>query len=274
MNSKTLAIFTRTPLHVGAGSSVTAVDQPVQRERHTGHPVIPGSAVKGVLRAHFRTRVPDCVKQLFGPAPEENADDDAEAGALSFSEARPVLFPVRSAKGAYALITCPLALSRFLRDTGAEFEVPADPGDNNCLSGSTVNFGEKVVLEEYAFSHKGDFPEDLASHLSNNLLDDAVLKAAEKRYVLLSDGNFAHFARNACEVRQHVGINPETGTAKKGALFNEECVPAETLFYSTLSVLRNADEDNVVFKDLAAEQLIQFGGDATTGLGFCATKLF
>jgi len=49
-NSRILYLFTRTPLHVGAGSSVGAIDQPIQRERHTGFPTIPGSSLKGVLR--------------------------------------------------------------------------------------------------------------------------------------------------------------------------------------------------------------------------------
>nr|MBP7373092.1 hypothetical protein [Opitutaceae bacterium] len=42
MTTKLLYLFTRTPLHVGAGSSVGAIDQPIIRERHTGFPVIPG----------------------------------------------------------------------------------------------------------------------------------------------------------------------------------------------------------------------------------------
>jgi CRISPR-associated protein Cmr4 len=272
MNSKTLLIFTRTPLHVGAGSSVSAVDQPIIRERATGHPVIPGSSVKGVLRAHFSITAKDCVKELFGPEPGNFSDDEAAAGALSFSEARPVLFPVRSARGAYALVTCPLALSRYDRDACLKLAVPAEPADNQCLSGETVNNNGKVVLEEYCFERTGEFPSEWSSHLSN-VLDDAVLKAAENRFVLLSDGDFAHFVRNACEVRQHVGINPETGTARKGVLFNEECVPSETLFHTSLSILRNAPEDNPVFSTLAQEQLLQFGGDATTGLGFCTVKL-
>ena len=54
MNTKNLVILTRTPLHVGAGSSVGAVDQPVQRERHTGFPIIPGSSIKGVMTRHRR----------------------------------------------------------------------------------------------------------------------------------------------------------------------------------------------------------------------------
>ncbi|HPO37048.1 MAG TPA: RAMP superfamily CRISPR-associated protein, partial [Kiritimatiellia bacterium] len=49
MKQAILTIFTRTPLHVGAGSSVGAIDQPVIRERHTRFPVIPGSSIKRVL---------------------------------------------------------------------------------------------------------------------------------------------------------------------------------------------------------------------------------
>ena len=36
MKQQLLAIFTRTPMHIGAGSSVGAVDLPIIRERPTG----------------------------------------------------------------------------------------------------------------------------------------------------------------------------------------------------------------------------------------------
>ena len=49
MEPRILTIFTRTPLHVGAGASVGAVDLPIVRERHTRFPVIPGTSLKGVL---------------------------------------------------------------------------------------------------------------------------------------------------------------------------------------------------------------------------------
>ena len=34
--TKILYLCARAPLHVGAGASVGAIDQPIQRERHTG----------------------------------------------------------------------------------------------------------------------------------------------------------------------------------------------------------------------------------------------
>ena len=42
-------IHALTPLHVGAGTGVGFIDLPIMREKTTAWPVLPGSAVKGVL---------------------------------------------------------------------------------------------------------------------------------------------------------------------------------------------------------------------------------
>jgi CRISPR-associated protein Cmr4 len=275
MKQKILYLFTRTPLHVGAGSSVGAIDQPVHRERHTGFPIIPGSAIKGVLRDHFERddTTKDEVPDLFGRGTTE---DTFTAGKISFGEARLILFPVRSAKGAFALATSPLALQRLARTLEGAPEVPKCPGDMKCLGGSQVIIergGAKgVVLEEYRFDVAGEFPSEWEAFLSS-ALNDAVLGGAKGRFVLLSDGDLSHFAINTCQVNQHVSIDSESGTAKDGGLFNEETVPSETLFFAPLTSLPRGKEDNAVFKKLASEQLMQFGGNSTTGLGFCTVKL-
>lgn len=275
MQTRILYLFTRTPLHVGAGDSVDAIDQPVQRERHTGFPIIPGSSVKGVLRDHLKSLGDETLNKLFGSPPEAKV---LTAGEISFGEARLVAFPVRSAKGAFALATSALALQRFARDAKVATPVPSAPSDMSCLAGNKLVIekgGQKgVVLEEYRFNVAGAFPADWEAVLTQ-LLSDAVLAGAAGRFVLLSDGDFSYFAVNACQVNQHVRINDETGTADSegGGLFNEETVPSEALFYTPLTVLPRGLEDNAVFKSLAAEQLVQFGGNGTTGLGFCTVKL-
>jgi CRISPR-associated protein Cmr4 len=275
MKQKLLYLFTRTPLHVGAGSSVGAIDQPIQRERHTGFPIIPGSSIKGVLKDHFRhqAETKDHVIDLFGRG---GKDEDFEAGKIAFGEARLLAFPVRSAKGSFALATSALALQRFDRDAQLALPVPPPPADMTCLAGSrvTIERGSErgVVLEEYRFTPTGTFPPDWEKVLSS-LLNDAVLAGAAGRFVLLSDGDLSHFATSACQVSQHVRIDDQTGTAEDGGLFSEETVPSEALFYSTLTVLPRGQEQNAVFTALANEQLIQFGGNGTTGLGFCTVKL-
>ena len=277
MTTKLLLLFTRTPLHVGAGAGVAALDQPVQRERHTGFPIIPGSSIKGVLRDYCRTLFNEAASQesamIFGTGSE---DETARAGSISFGEARLVAFPVRSAKGAFALAVSPLTLHRLNRDAGWNLPVPEAPNDLTCLAGPRLvidrNGARGVVLEEYRFSVAGEFPKEWEEKL-RNLLDDAVLAGADGRFVLLSDGDLSHFAVSCCQVSQHVSINHETGTAKEGFLFDEETVPSETLFCAPFTALRKNAEDNGLFRELARETLVQFGGDGTTGLGFCTVKL-
>jgi CRISPR type III-B/RAMP module RAMP protein Cmr4 len=131
MQTGILYLFTRTPLHVGAGSSVGAIDQPIIRERHTGFPVIPASSLKGTFADSWNDtlqidgagdsaklkRVKDDgtageAAWLFG----SDNDKHAASGSLLFSEARVLAFPIRSARGSYAWITCPLMLQRAARD--------------------------------------------------------------------------------------------------------------------------------------------------------------
>ena len=265
METKILTIFTRTPLHVGAGSSVGAVDQPIIRERHTRFPVIPGSSVKGVLRDVFSGEKNADIEKIFGI--QDNSGD------ISFGEAKLLAFPVRSAKGSFAFLLSPITLQRFSRDAGITLAVP-EIGEKKCLAGSDVVFSDKkaVILEEYRFECVGDFPTEWAEKLSS-LLDDAVLKGGKTRFVLISDEDMSFYATNACQVSQHVRINPETGTASDGGLFNEETVPSETLFYAPLAGLRDGgDSLKVVVGYFDTEKLVQFGGNGTTGLGFCTVK--
>jgi len=272
LETKIMTIFTRTPLHVGAGSSVGAVDQPVIRERHTRFPVIPGSAIKGVLRDYAKGQSIADIETLFGHEPTDK-DDKAYAGAIGFGEARLLAFPLRSAKGSFALATCPLALARFARDAEKPYAVP-QVKDNECLASAAVTLdGKNVALEEYVFDAKSEFPDDWAECLSS-LIDDVVLKEAKTHFVMLSDGDFSHFAQNACQVQHHNRIDPETGTVVDGALFNTETVPSETLFYAPFHAIKGECADNELFRHFAeAERLLQFGGDGTTGLGFCTCKL-
>ncbi len=275
-----LSIFTRTPLHVGAGESVGAIDQPIQRERHTGFPIIPGSTLKGVFADEWTEVVdrpqtnPDgtpkldeqqrpVVLRVAEAKPERNwlfgRGDGKEfaAGALQFGEARLLAFPIRSAKGSFAWITCPLMLRRAIRDgalqTGqkqpltlgpdAFKELQGSTGDDHVLAATgTVTLevtennqkSSKVVLEEYTFTVKGSLPSNLTEALENLLPGDEVWCDLGSRLIIVSDGMMSFFATTACEVAQHVTIDDVTGTAKPTGLFNQENVPSEAFFYSVL----------------------------------------
>ena len=290
MTTKLLTIFTRTPLHVGAGSSVGAVDQPVIRERHTRFPVIPGSSLKGVIAALWPERVQAVDKEgkprtdrdgnpvfvrdeiptdLFGSDDEKNQ----KAGAVAIGEAKILLFPVRSAKGCFAFITSPICLERFKRDRGIGLPVPAAPAYMDCYAGSDVKLGDSVVLEEYKFTNKGDFPAQWADTLAGLLDEDPILTGSKQRFVLVADEDLTYFAVNACQVSQHVSIDSSTGTAAKGKLFNQEEVPSETLFYAPVTYMRASGYIEEFESRVNKETLVQFGGKGSTGIGYCSVKL-
>ncbi|MFW6026709.1 MAG: type III-B CRISPR module RAMP protein Cmr4, partial [Candidatus Woesearchaeota archaeon] len=149
-------IIVESPFHAGSGDSLGIVDMPIQRERHTEFPKIEGSSVKGCLRSWFsEDENQKHIALIFGP------DDGAKhAGALGFTDARLLLFPVRSVKGIYAWITCPLVLKRFMKDiklfdkNSIKIEIP----DKNTIpdDGSDILINEKdIILEEYSFQVKG-----------------------------------------------------------------------------------------------------------------------
>ncbi len=305
MNKKLIYLFTRTPLHVGAGASVGSIDQPIIRERHTGFPVIPATSLKGTFADEWNERVKVKRKKDNGQEEEveviqrsadgkwlfgETDANNAAAGALQFCEARLLAFPVRSARGSFAWITCPLILRRAVRDGVINIDLSnlSNPSDEQALfpAKNPIALNDKVVLEEYTFTRANGFPPNLGSTLAALLPEDPVWQEVKDRLVILSDGMMSFFAQNACEVSQHVRIDDETGTAAGGALFNQENVPSETLFYAVLHASdertankqkdkrRKAGEALEEFgKKVADRKVFQFGGDASTGLGWCTVKL-
>jgi CRISPR-associated protein Cmr4 len=301
-NRKILYLFTRTPLHVGAGDSVGAIDQPIQRERHTGFPIIPASSLKGTFADAWDAELEQDGQRFLRITARKNERDEfvphevrdaawlfgsnnvkvAFTGALQFSEARLLAFPIRSAKGSFAWITCPLMLQRAKRDGVISGDIPDEPKDNEAIfkPDGPLALNDQIVLEEYCFTHTGTYPASLANAIAD-LVPDELFKCIADRLVILSNGMMSHFATTACEVAQHVRISDQTGTAEGTGLFNQENVPADTLFYSVLTATNSrvpsgelkgkpADDALQAFANKVSEgPVFQFGGDASTGLGFC-----
>ena len=276
MNTKLMSIFTRAPLHVGAGSSVGAVDQPVVRERHTGYPVIPGSSLKGVLVDLWNEKSgdkfvrPEEGVKLFGSDDQK----DPSAGKLLIGEGKLLAFPVRSAKGCWAWLTSPLALERFARDKRMPLAVPS-VAENAVLASASLRLSDKVILEEFPLVVSGEVPPAIVDAFKE-LLDESLWKDnVADHLVVVSDEMFAYFVKNACEIANHNRIDDKTGVVADGALFSQENVPSETLFYAVFSA-RKGDEDALVKLEERIDKennLLQIGADMTTGLGWCTVAL-
>lgn len=289
-------LYCVSPVHMGAGTATGLVDNPIQRETHTGHPSFAGSGIKGATRHAFTNLVPDAAdkrERLFGP---ESRADNLHSGAISFGDAQLVAFPVRSLREGFVYATCPQALARaarLLAMSGRAVDWPSISVENNhcCINPeATGALTTEGHLDLEVFQYQVDESAELAAigdWLANNALSDQhapeyFRDKLRNHLVVLSDTDFGYFVANATLVEPHVRIDETTGAASDGGLFYTENLPPESLLIAPVMASRERsghaeamDAGQVMGQISTAlnDNVIQIGGDATTGRGMVSIKL-
>ena len=242
----------------------------------------------------------EAINLTFGP---ENAGNDGHAGALGFTDARLLLFPVKSMKGVFAWITSPKVLQQFKKDlslTDKKYEqsLPKElTAPKECKIFVKDKSDKRIVLEEYTFSISADETNEqdcskLAKWLSENITSENFWKDKMKKdIVVLPDEDFTDFVNLSTEVITRTKINNETGTVESGALFTEEYLPAESVLYSLAlasPIFKEKDDEKGIFKQASGKkeeqlvmeffkkglpEVIQVGGNATLGKGLVRTQV-
>ncbi|MCL5269534.1 MAG: type III-B CRISPR module RAMP protein Cmr4 [bacterium] len=281
-----LFLHAQTSMHPGSGTALGVVDLPIQRERHTQWPLVPASSLKGVLRDACRRRRGDKDEGLLAVFGPETAEADKHAGALAVTDARLLAFPVRSLKGVFAWVTCPAVLERLARDLAlAGLEgMPGQPvqADPPVLAGSCLVEGGKMILEDEAYDVAQDtkleaMRANLAGFIARQATtDEATIQSITARMAILHNDDFTHFVRHATEITARIGLDYETKTVKNGALFYQEFLPPETLFYTVVLAeearrkgQKMTPSEVLEFVQNNLPPVLQIGGDETTGKGYC-----
>ena len=86
MNTRIFHLHALSALHVGTGQGIGAVDLPIARSRATNLPLVPGSALKGVLRDEAKEKwhvSENDIQALFG-ADSQADKENIHAGAAAF----------------------------------------------------------------------------------------------------------------------------------------------------------------------------------------------
>lgn len=293
-----LFLHGQTPMHPGSGTALGVVDMPIQRERHTGWPVIPGSGLKGILRDACREKIKkNCnydrrqanedknLTAVFGPGLVD--DNNSYAGALVVTDARILAFPVRSLKGVFAWVTCPGVISRLSRDAGLAgmsvkwLSASVNSGQALCSESSPLLLRDgSLVLEEFQFNRGGKTDVFINWIAEKAVKDESTRRRLQASLVVLNDDDFTHFVRHATEVSARIGLDYEKKTAKRGALFYEEFLPSETLFYAVIIASGSRNNCSEMTADKVIEYvngnlppILQIGADETIGKGLCVPNL-
>lgn len=281
MKTKFFHLHALSALHVGTGQAVGAVDLPIMRSRASNLPIVPGSALKGVLRDEFADNKQQ-QKRLFGPETDANKEN-AHAGALAMGDAHLLILPVRSLAGVVAFVTCPFVLARYSLDlkrgNGSPHVIPK-VGEGNALipKDSVCKADGKVVLEDLDLVVTGEGQaEDWGQAIAKQVHpgDEQWQRLFVGHFVIVADDVFSFLADTATEVRARIRIDDAKGTVKDGALWYEENLPAETVLWgvTAFSAARDSSGDSAdavgkAFSEgVGGGKTIQIGGKATIGRG-------
>lgn len=293
MNTRIFHLHALSALHIGTGQGIGAVDLPIARSRATNLPLVPGSALKGVLRDEAKEKWhlnQDDIQALFG-ADSQADKENIHASAAAFGDAHLLLLPIRSFAGTVAFATCPFILQRYARDVrGMLPESPKVPvlKDSASVPDNTVLrvSGSQIALEDLDIgSETGTEAKQWAERIATAVYPEntadyqAWREQLCQRFIILPDSTFSFLADTATEIRMRIRIDRETRIVKEGALWSEENLPAESVLYGILAIdksrysrnAKSADELSALIP--AGETQIQIGGKHTVGRGLCRLVL-
>ena len=296
-NARLYFLLTRTPLHIGCGDSLGHIDKPVMRHVVTGHPLVPGSEVKGCVKgpAEFAWKFGDAatissqLDSLFGKS------GDNGAGMVCPQDAQLLLLPVACWAGGWAWVTCPAVLHRLRRscatlNLGTTPTLPAVPTLNSSQSAalteqcqgvllSKTRSGDWLVLGEAALigdvvPEASQWAEWLASTAWGSEADDWKAEF-RRRLAIVPDEVFDWLAEVATDVRAHNKLG-EDGVAEDKHLWRQEYVPEDAVFWGAITVqpVGNNPGKLTEAQALAAAQNceIQLGGRASVGCGWASLR--
>lgn len=287
-----LSLYAETPVHCGSGSTFGAIDLPVQREKHTNLPIVPASSIKGVLRDVARHKHPKdpAIDEVFGP----EDDGNLHAGAISPTDGRLLLFPVRSSVGVFVWATSPFILRRLQRDfslarmTGLNLAGidKLQPSDQKALVVAGSEGPGQIVLEEDEFVLEPDSGVQTLVTALGEMLPlsagapeyDFIRRRLSTNVVVIADDHLVRLASTQTDIVTRNRLNEQkTTTGGVGNMWIQEYLPSDALFYSVVLATGSRKEDTKLgvgaailseAKRLADVTHVQIGGDETVGRGW------
>lgn len=293
MNARLTFVHALSPLHAGTGQGAGVIDLPIAREKATGLPFLPGSSLKGTLRAFCSAENATKCAQVFGLDTKDRAPDENYASSAQFSDQRLLLLPIRSLAGTFAWVTSPYILRRLARDIAdAQAKLPSttipdiqdagscfiatDTSKIKIDTPSAMVYLEDLDLNAQVNADTAAWTKWIGERVFPN--DATWQQMLLERICLVHDDVFNFMIDTATEITARIKLQDGSKTVKDGGLWYEEALPAETILsgivLATLVKASNITQDEV-FNVLGAltGKTLQFGGKATVGRGMCRVQL-
>jgi len=287
MTTQLTFVHALSPLHAGIGQGAGVIDLPIAREKSTGLPFLPGSSLKGALRALCGDEK-KC-KQIFGPGTTDSDPNSDYASSIQFSDQRLLLLPIRSLAGTFAWVTSPYVLRRLVRDLkdiglNPPASIPSPKQNEHCYvdrARSKITLSGKVFLEDLDLIPQNEDATAWASWIGPKVFSDPIWQQMlAERFCVIHDDVFNFLIDTATEITTRIKLKEESKTVDTdtGGLWYEEALPTETILYG-LALATPVKAANLttqqVFTELTTlmNEAVQLGGKATVGRGMCRVQM-
>ncbi|NEO25678.1 MAG: type III-B CRISPR module RAMP protein Cmr4 [Kamptonema sp. SIO4C4] len=253
------------PLHVGATAGEESGNlNLIFRDQFTQTGIIPGSSIRGRLRAEMRRGNNDDPGYWYG----QDADSgETTESIVKFEYASIVWLPVFCPGQPIVWVTCPKLLKRYKRIANIEDDTPPVYSGSRPLEALTVD--DKPQL----FFNFGFLEID---HPKQNLKNWFPL-GEELPAVVVADDEIAMIHDMALYRQSRVALKEDEKRVKGKAFFNTEALPEGTILVFPIAI-REVNENNGNKKDWkpfgdTKKADLYLGGLESIGFGHCELTL-
>jgi CRISPR-associated protein Cmr4 len=266
-------LYLLSPLHTG-GTTQEGNLLGIAREAHTNLPYIPSSTIRGRLRASIRNQIARV--QLFGPDLKDLENrkfvdeyqlatqkqlTQLEQGDIWVGDASILWLPVPSLSHGVIWVSCPMLLRRWVRFNANISTLPAEYSTNFATTESAVYLKDAIVQPKNLQQWK-DWKEFVPQTPETSAID---------RVMVLPDQHCATLIQMS--LWRQVKVKLDEHKSVEGGFRYEEAIPPDTLMYFPWGVTSQANgtaaQSSTEFERmLAANQILQIGGQESLGRGF------
>jgi CRISPR-associated protein Cmr4 len=270
-------IETLAPLHVGA----TAGEENgnlnlIFRDQFTQTGIIPGSSIRGRLRADMRQyrlslkAVPPEIDEDFwyGKKAEQGQPDSTSEAYIKLEHASIVWLPVFCPGQPIVWVSCPSLLKRYQRITGInKVKIPEKyTASTELWSKALESQDKKNKGKKFLFFNLGFLTIEQQADLSH------WFPLGEKLPAVIVDDNDMGMIHDMALYRQsRVALEENIKKAKTGAFFNTEALPEGTFLAFPVAIKPNDKQWKPINGSTSGD--IYLGGLESIGLGHCSLTI-
>ncbi len=260
-------IDTLAPLHVGATAGEESGNlNLIFRDQFTLTGIIPGSSLRGRLRAEMRQNPQQGETEAnywYGDAAGSAQSEFNNESIVKIEHASIVWLPVFSPGQPIVWVTCPRLLKRYKRITQKKDLTVPDPYVGSSILKPRQSEGKKTL-----FFNLGFLTVNRMENLSAWFPDGKELPA-----IVVKDEDISMIHDMALYRQSRVRLKPDQKVVDGGGFFNTEALPEGTILVFPIAIKNHpADKKWLPFNGETEEE-IYLGGLESIGFGHCVVKL-